>query len=224
MEPLQIISLIDEYNSDPRRFNDAEAEVIAQLSKAMGRNFRRESKPFSKALYGAADMATFGLLPESFKPRSRGETVYGQTGIDSIASGAGMLAGLGAGLIGAGRAVSFGAGALRGRAGDALKAVKNRMAGAKTAEGSARSIGSRISESGFAQGASQMAGSLGRGAAGLGIGMGRAGANYARMGRFKAASNLSKNLNIPMDVAEKYLNYSAVGGGSLLGLNFLLGD
>ena len=52
----------------------------------------------------------------------------------------------------------------------------------------------------------------------------RAGANYARMGRFKAASNLSKNLNIPMDVAEKYLNYSAVGGSSLLGLNYLLGD
>ena len=221
MEPLQIISLIDEYNSDPRRFNDAEAEVIAQLSKAMGQNFRRESKPFSKALYGAADMATFGLLPESFKPRSRGETVYGQTGIDSMASGAGMLAGLGAGLIGAGRAVSFGAGALRGRGGDALKAVRNRLgsAGASVASG-AGNVASGIAGSTVGQ----VAGSLGRGAAGLGIGMGRAGANYARMGRFKAASSLSKNLNIPMDVAEKYLDYSAVGGSSLLGLNYLLGD
>jgi len=221
MEPLQIISLIDEYNSDPRRFNDAEAEVIAQLSKAMGQNFRRESKPFSKALYGAADMATFGLLPESFKPRSRGETVYGQTGIDSIASGAGMLAGLGAGLIGAGRAVSFGAGALRGRGGDALRAVRSRLgsAGASVASG-AGNVASGIAGSTVGQ----VAGSLGRGAAGLGMGMGRAGANYARMGRFKAASGLSKNLNIPMDVAEKYLNYGAVGTGSLLGLNYLLGD
>ncbi len=216
MEPLQIISLIDEYNSDPRRFNDAEAEVIAQLSKAMGRNFRRESKPFSKALYGAADMATFGLLPESFKPRSRGETVYGQTGIDSIASGAGMLAGLGAGLIGAGRAVSFGAGALRGRTGDALRAVRNRVGSAGA------SVASRAGN--VAGGVGQIAGSLGRGAAGLGMGIGRAGANYARMGRFKAASGLSKNLNIPMNVAEKYLNYGAVGTGSLLGLNYLLGD
>ena len=54
--------------------------------------------------------------------------------------------------------------------------------------------------------------------------MGQPGANYARMGRFKAASGLSKNLNIPMEVAEKYLNYSAVGAGSLLGLNALLGS
>ena len=76
MEPLQIISLIDEYNSDPRRFNDAEAEVIAQLSKAMGQNFRRESKPFSKALYGAADMATFGLLPESFLNQGLEEKLF----------------------------------------------------------------------------------------------------------------------------------------------------
>ena len=169
-------------------------------------------------------MATFGLLPDSYRPVARGEKAFGETDLDSIASTIGMVGGLGAGLLGAGKAVSFGAGALKGRASDALKAVRNRMGGARTAEDSARSIGSRIAESGFAQGASQMAGSLGRGAAGLGIGMGRAGANYARMGRFKAASNLSKNLNIPMDVAEKYLNYSAVGGSSLLGLNYLLGD
>ena len=38
-----------------------------------------------------------------------------------------MLTGLGAGLIGAGRAVSFGASALRGRGGDALRAVRSRL-------------------------------------------------------------------------------------------------
>ena len=224
MNPMQIISLIDEYNSDPRKFTDAESEVIAELAKAMNRNFKRESKPIRKAIFELGDMATFGLLPDSYRPVARGEKAFGETDLDSIASTIGMVGGLGAGLLGASKAVSFGAGALKGRASDALKAVRNRMSGASTAEDSARSIGSRIAESGFAQGASQMAGSLGRGAAGLGIGMGRAGANYARMGRFKAASNLSKNLNIPMDVAEKYLNYSAVGGGSLLGLNYLLGD
>ena len=30
MNPMQIISLIDEYNSDPRKFTDAESEVIAE--------------------------------------------------------------------------------------------------------------------------------------------------------------------------------------------------
>ena len=53
-----------------------------------------------------------------------------------------MVGGLGAGLLGAGKVVSFGAGALKGRASDALKAVRNRMGGARTAEDSARSIGS----------------------------------------------------------------------------------
>ena len=195
MNPMQIISLIDEYNSDPRKFTDAESEVVAELAKAMNRSFKRESKPIRKAIFEFGDMATFGLLPDSYRPVARGEKAFGETDLDSMASTIGMLGGLGTGLLGAGKAVSFGAGALKGRAGDALKAVRNKIAG-----------------------------SLGRGAAGLGIGMGRAGANYARMGRFKAASNLSKNLNIPMDVAEKYLNYSAVGGGSLLGLNYLLGD
>lgn len=224
MDPMQIISLIDEYNSDPRKFTDAESEVVAELAKAMNRSFKKESKPIRKAIFEFGDMATFGLLPDSYRPVSRGEKAFGETDADSLASSIGMIGGLGTGLLGAGKAVSFGAGALKGRAGDALKAVRNRMGGSKTAERGASSIGNRIAESGFGQGASQIAGSLGRGAAGLGMGMGRAGANYARMGRFKAASSLAKNLNIPMDVAEKYLNYSAVGGGSLLGLNYLLGD
>ena len=73
MEPMKIISLIDEYNKDPRKFTDAEAEVIAQLSKQMNRHFNRESKPFSKAAFELGDMATFGLLPDSMRPVSRGE-------------------------------------------------------------------------------------------------------------------------------------------------------
>tara|TARA_R100001510_G_scaffold26271_2_gene23109 strand:- start:777 stop:1535 length:759 start_codon:yes stop_codon:yes gene_type:complete len=211
MSPMQIISLIDEYNSDPRKFTDAESEVVAELAKAMNRSFKRESKPIRKAIFELGDMATFGLLPDSYRPVSRGEKAFGETDTDSMASGIGMIGGLAAGILGAGKAVSFGAGALKSRAGDALKAVRNRMSG----------VGQRMSP--ITEGASQMAGSLGRGAAGLGMGMGRAGANYARMGKFKAASSLAKNLNIPMDVAEKYLNYSAVGAGSLLGLSALIG-
>ena len=214
MEPMKIISLIDQYNKDPRKFTDAEAEVVAQLSKQMNRHFNRESKPFSKAAFEFGDMATFGLLPDEMKPVSRGEKTFGETGMDSMANAIGMIGGLGAGALGAGKAISFGAGALKGRAGDALRAVRNKVGGSSVGRG----------VSGMATGAGRIATAAGRGVAGLGKGMGQAGANYARMGRFKAASGLSRNLNIPMEVAEKYLNYSAVGAGSLLGLNALLGS
>jgi len=213
MEPMKIISLIDEYNKDPRKFTDAEAEVIAQLSKQMNRHFNRESKPFSKAAFELGDMATFGLLPDSMRPVSRGEKTFGETGTDSAASAIGMIGGLATGLLGAGKAISFGTGALKGRAGDALRAVRNKVSGSSVGRG----------VSGMTAGAGRIATAAGRGVAGLGKGMAGAGANYARMGRFKAASGLSKNLNIPMDVAERYLNYSAVGAGSLLGLSALIG-
>lgn len=212
MEPMKIISLIDEYNKDPRKFTDAEAEVVAQLSKQMNRHFNRESKPFSKAAFEFGDMAALGLLPDSMRPVSRGEKTFGETDTDSMASGIGMIGGLGASLFGAGKAISFGTGALKGRAGDALRAVRSKVGGSSIGRGA----------SGMATGAGRIATAAGRGVVGLGKGVAGAGANYARMGRFKAASGLAKNLNIPMDVAEKYLNYSAVGAGSLLGLSALL--
>ena len=83
MNPMQIISLIDEYNSDPRKFTDAESEVIAELAKAMNRNFKRESKPIRKAIFELGDMATFGLLPDSYRPVARGEKAFGETDLDS---------------------------------------------------------------------------------------------------------------------------------------------
>lgn len=107
MNPDNLMALINDYYNNPSSYTDQEAEVIARLTKQLGMPFDRERKPLRKLLYNAGEMATFGLLPDSFKPHSRGQNVYGETAIDSIASGAGNLLGL----------VGLGAGAVRGARG-----------------------------------------------------------------------------------------------------------
>ena len=94
MEPNTMRKLIKDYNNDPDKYNDREAEAIALMARQLGEGFQRESKPVSKALYQAGEMASFGLLPDSWEPHSRGQDVFGQSTIDKLASGAGMLGGL----------------------------------------------------------------------------------------------------------------------------------
>ena len=107
MDPNLIIDLIENYNANPQRYSDEEAEFIAQLSNQVGRYFNRDSKPISKALFDLADTATFGLLPNELRPVSRGESVYGQTFSEDVG---GLLGMLGGGALG-------GAGAVRGARG-----------------------------------------------------------------------------------------------------------
>ena len=101
MNPDDLMALINSYYNDPESFSDEEAEVIAGLTRQLGMPFDRERKPIRKLLYGAGEMATFGLLPDSLKPHSRGQDVYGETAIDAIASGEGSLLGLAGGIGGA---------------------------------------------------------------------------------------------------------------------------
>ena len=82
------------YNEDPRSFTDQEAEMIAGLSNQFGLEFQRESKPLQKGAFDFADIAAFGLLPNEWRPTTRGETVYGETGRDRLAGGVGSLGGL----------------------------------------------------------------------------------------------------------------------------------
>lgn len=98
MDPRRIMMLVEDYNATPDKYTDKEAEMIAALAQQSGQEFRQESKPLRKLAFNLADTASFGLLPDSiFKPESRGESVYGQTMIDSIASGVGALGGLATG-------------------------------------------------------------------------------------------------------------------------------
>ena len=94
MNPDDLMSLITDYYANPDSYSDQEAEVIAGLTRQLGMDFPRESKPLRKMLYGAGEMASFGLLPDSWEPHSRGQDVYGESTIDALASGTGSLLGL----------------------------------------------------------------------------------------------------------------------------------
>ena len=101
MDPDVISRLIIDYEKNPNQYTDEQAEAIALLSRQLSMPFDRENKPIRKLLYNAGEMATFGLLPDSWEPHSRGQDVYGETAIDAIASGAGSLLGLAGGIGGA---------------------------------------------------------------------------------------------------------------------------
>ena len=126
---MAVQELARQYNDDPRSFSDQEAEMIANLTQQFGLDFQRTSRPGAKAVFDAADMATFGLIPNRWRPESRGDTVLGESGIDEVAGGAGTLAGL------------AGAGGVLKKGVDKARSVFSRGGGAaddivqKTAEG-----------------------------------------------------------------------------------------
>jgi hypothetical protein len=96
--------LVRRYNDDPRSFTDTEAEMIATISNQFGMDFQRESRPLAKGAFDFADIASFGLLPNKWRPTARGESVYGETGVDKLAGGIGTVGGL-FGAAGVGRGV-----------------------------------------------------------------------------------------------------------------------
>lgn len=136
IDPTRALMLVQEYNRDPRNFSDQDALLIAAISKQLGTTFKRENKPLKKLLYSAGEMATFGLLPDSLEPRSRGQEIYGETAIDSMASGAGSLLGLVGGIGGAykGARGIFGSKAAKnigGKAVDATKTIDDMVLGGR---------------------------------------------------------------------------------------------
>jgi len=91
---LAVQELNQRYNDDPRSFTDEEAEMIAGLSKQFGLDFQRTSRPLAKGAFDFADIASFGLLPNEWRPASRGDLAYGETGLDKFAGGVGSVGGL----------------------------------------------------------------------------------------------------------------------------------
>jgi len=125
MDPYLVYDLIQQYNADPSKYTDAEAETIATLANAMGTDFRRESKALSKGLFDFADTATFGLLPNEWRPVSRGESILGETDSEKMAAGLGMLGG----AVGSGALIGKGIGmAVKGGRG-ILSNLRNRAKG-----------------------------------------------------------------------------------------------
>ena len=106
---MAVQELTRQYNDDPRSFSDSEAEMIANLSQQFGLDFLRTSRPGAKGAFDFADMATFGMLPNQWRPESRGDTVLGESGIDEVGGGIGVLGGLAS----AGAVLKKGVGAAR---------------------------------------------------------------------------------------------------------------
>ena len=52
MNPDDLMSLITDYYANPDSYSDQEAEVIAGLTRQLGMDFPRESKPLRKMIYG----------------------------------------------------------------------------------------------------------------------------------------------------------------------------
>ena len=122
MDPYLVYDLIQQYNADPSKYTDEEAETIATLANALGTSFRRESKALSKGLFDFADTASFGLLPNDLRPVSRGESVLGETDSEKMAAALGMLGG----AVGSGALIGKGIGmAVKGGRG-ILSNLKNR--------------------------------------------------------------------------------------------------
>jgi len=214
MNPNTMRKLIQDYNKNPDRYNNKEAEAIALMSRNLGENFRRESKPIRKALYGAGEIASLGLLPDSWEPHSRGESVYGQTAIDKMASGVGMVSGLIGGLAlgvkGAKGAYNMTRGMTQGKGRDAILKVRQKMSQAGV------NIKDRVGS---------VAGAVRDGAAGrIASNLGQAGRAYgqgiginARMQGSRAAQALADRVGIPYETAVKVLQYGG-GGAAAIGV------
>ena len=117
---LAVQELNQRYNDDPRSFTDEEAEMIAGMSRQFGLDFQRTSNPLAKGAFDAADMASFGLFPNEWRPTSRGDLAYGESSLDKFAGGVGSVGGL-LGAAGAAKGLYRGGkaayGALRGGGG-----------------------------------------------------------------------------------------------------------
>ena len=49
IDPYQVRELIEDYNSNPQRYSDGEAETIAVLAQAIGARFQEMVSHFQKA-------------------------------------------------------------------------------------------------------------------------------------------------------------------------------
>ena len=126
MNPDIVRRLISEYNQNPNKYSDEQAEVVATLSRQMGMDFKRGSKPVRTALYGLGEAATFGLLPNSLRPETRGESVYGANN-----TGAELLGNLVGGAVSGGLAVKGARGLSKG-ASNVFNNIRSRMGGTQS--------------------------------------------------------------------------------------------
>ena len=95
MNPYEIIqNLVDEYHSNPDAFSPEQGERLATQAFESGIPFRPETKKLAKLGFDFADTATFGMLPDQWRPKRDGEDLYGESEGEKFAGGAGSMLGL----------------------------------------------------------------------------------------------------------------------------------
>lgn len=147
---------IRRFNTNQSSYTDEEQRNLLRLALHYGTAYEPEAKPISKGLYNFANIASFGLMPESWRPHSIGQDYYGERGIDKFASGVGAVGGLAAapltlgfglragmaGLGAAGRGARYAGGRLASRfpraAGAAERGVGRARAGSERIQNIAR--------------------------------------------------------------------------------------
>ena len=105
--------LIRRYSEGTIDLTDDEANQLAAQAYKYGLKFDVESRPLRKGLFDLADTASFGLIPNKWRPKSPGQELYGETFADKVAGGVGTLGGVATGIGGAikylPKAVGYGA-------------------------------------------------------------------------------------------------------------------
>ena len=121
-----IRELVNRYSQGKLHLEPEQAQSLAQKAYQFGIDFDVKGKPFRKMAFDAVDMASFGMLPNKWRPYSPGQDLYGEPGWDKTLGGLGTLAGLGTGIGLGVKGAKAAVGSFRsgGRAAEAIAKVK----------------------------------------------------------------------------------------------------
>ena len=109
--------LVTRWNDGDLNITNNQAEKLAYLAAQHGLDFDSESNPIGKFAFDLANTATFGLVPNSWRPETVGEKWHGESKTDKFAGGLGTIGGLFTGVGLAGKALGVGAKGLGNLAG-----------------------------------------------------------------------------------------------------------
>ena len=126
MDEYQIVKeMAERYNSGELNLTNEKLEKLARLTFKHGIDFDVKSRPISKGLFDLVDTASFGMVPNKWRPTSIGQEYHGESSSDRVAGGLGSLVGLGTGIgLGIKGARAMYGSFQGGRAAEALATVK----------------------------------------------------------------------------------------------------
>ena len=85
--------LVRRHNAGALDLPKEQVKQLAILAAQNGLDFRVESKPIRKMAFDLADTASFGLMPDEWRPTSVGQELFGESFMDSTAGAVGTAGG-----------------------------------------------------------------------------------------------------------------------------------